>query len=360
MKVRFKGFKITCVTFACMLGILLLSGCGGDSENKKVVLTTGFGKNEVFRIEEASCSKAEMMVYLTNIQNHYETVFGSQIWETNIDGVSLEENVKDTALAKMAQIKAMTLLAAKHNVTLTEEEEAKVEQAAEEYYQSLNKKEIDLMGISEDTIVSLYSEFALSNKLYHYLIKDINPEISDDEARTITVEHILIKTYNLDENGNKVEYSAYAKKQAYETACEVAKRAKEGEDFHRLADKYSEDDTLTYSFGKGEMEAGFEEAAFNLGTKEISNVVETLYGYHVIKCISTFNKEETDENKKKIVEERKKEVFGEEYETFTEGLVKNLNQELWEEITFIHDEEVTTSNFFEIYNKYFEGETYGL
>ena len=69
---------------AFVIASMLLAGCGEESENKKVVLTTGFAKNEVFRIEEASCQRAEMMVYLTNIQNHYETVFGSQIWETNI------------------------------------------------------------------------------------------------------------------------------------------------------------------------------------------------------------------------------------------------------------------------------------
>ena len=32
-------------------------------------------------------------------------------------------------------------------------------------------------------------------QVYEYIIKDINPEISDDEARTITVDYILIKTY---------------------------------------------------------------------------------------------------------------------------------------------------------------------
>lgn len=342
-----------------MTTALLLGGCAKDGDEKKVVFTTGFGRNEVFRIEDASCSKAEIMVYLTNIQNHYETVYGSRIWETEIDGVSLEENVKDTALARMAQIKAMTLLAKKHNVTLSAEEEETVKEAAKEYYGSLNEAEITGMGITENTIVSLYSEFALSNKLYHYLIKDINPEISDDEARTITVEHILLKTYNIDENGNKVEYSDQAKKQAYDTAQEIAERAKAGEGFHVLADHYSEDDTLTYSFGKGEMEPAFEEAAFNLGTGEISGVVSTQYGYHIIKCISTFNKEVTDENKKKIVEERKEEVFGEEYETFVDSQVKNLNEELWQEIGFIHDENVTTSDFFEIYNRYFDEETYG-
>lgn len=358
MKLRFNICRIILLTL--VTGALLFSGCTKNGDVKRVVLTTGFGKNEVFRIEDISCSKAEIMVYLTNIQNHYENVYGSRIWETKIDGVSLEENVKDTALARMAQIKAMTLLAKKHNVTLSAQEKETVEQAAKEYYDSLNETEIRQMGINENTIVSLYSEFALSNKLYHYLIKDINPEISDDEARTITVEHILLKTYNVDENGNKVEYSTQAKQQAYETAVEAAQKAKAGEDFHMLADRYSEDDTLTYSFGKGEMESSFEEAAFNLGTGEISNVVETQYGYHIIKCISTFNREVTDENKEKIVEERKKEVFGEEYETFVDSLVKNLNQELWDNITFIHDDNVKTGDFFDVYDKYFAEENFGI
>ena len=351
MKIKMKWCRVLALF---ILAGVMFSGCKKDDGNTKVVFTTGFSKNEIFRIEEASCSRAEIMVYLTNIQNHYETVFGSKIWETNIDGVSLEENVKDTALAKMAQIKVMTLLAKEHQVTLSEEETQLVKEAAAEYYGSLNKKEKQLMDVDENTIQSLYSEFAVANKLYHYLIKDINPEISDDEARTITVEHILIKTYSMDKDGNKIEYTDAEKRQAYQTALEVEKRAKNGEDFHMLADEYNEDDAMTYSFGKGEMEPGFEEAAFDLGTKEISDVVQTQYGYHVIKCISTFNYEATDENKKKIVEERKKEVFGEEYDNFVSSLVKNLNKELWEKTNFIHDEEVTTSDFFDVYNSYFE------
>ncbi len=348
------GNKTVFFLLALIIAGCILGGCGKNTDNMKVVLTTGFEKDEIFRINESSCSKAEMMVYLTNMQNHYETVYGTEILNTKIDGITLEENVKETALAKMAQVKAMTLLANKHGVTLTEEEMQLVDTAAKEYYASLNETEIALMGVKEETIVSLYSEFALANKLYHYLIRDINPEISDDEARTITVEHILIKTYHVDENGNKQEYSDYSKQLARKKAQEVLNRAKAGEEFHTLAGEYSEDKTLTYSFGKGEMEAGFEQAAFNLGNDEISDIVETKYGYHIIKCISTFNSEVTDENKKKIVEKHKEEAFGKEYETFVASLTRKLNQELWESMTFIHDEKVVTCDFFEVYNSYFE------
>jgi len=345
------------VTFVCLFLIMIgafLAGCQRDTDNMKVVLTTGFEKDEVFRIDEISCSKAEIMVYLTNMQNRYEQVYGSEILNTKIDGITLEENLKETALANMAQVKAMTLLAAKHNVELTKEEKELAGMAAKEYFSSLNDTEISMMGVNENTIVSLYCEFALANKLYHYLIQDINPEISDDEARTITIEHILIKTYHVDEDGNRQEYSAYSKQLAKELAEEVLKKARAGEDFQTLARLYSEDKTLTYSFGKGEMEAGFEEAAFNLGFNEISDIVETSHGYHIIKCISVFNHEVTDENKKKIVEERKEEVFGEEYRSFVGGLARNLNKELWESLTFIHDENVVTCDFFEVYNSYFE------
>ena len=47
-------------------------------------------------------------------------------------------------------------------------------------------------------------------------------------------------------------------------------------------------------------------------------------------------------------------VFGEEYEEFVSSLTKNLNKELWTTVSFIHDEEVVTDNFFEVYDSYFE------
>lgn len=341
-----------------LLAVTLLGGCKnqtGEDVDTKVVLTTGFRKGEVFRIEKMSCTLPEIMVYLTTIQNQYESVYGEKIWEADLQGVTLEENVKETVLAQIAQVKTMNLLAEQHQVSLSEEETETVKKAAKEYYEGLNEAEITGMGISEDTIISLYSEYVLAKKVYEYIIKDINPEISDDEARTITVEHILIKTYMLDGMGQKVEYTENAKKEAYEKAEEVLKKAREGEqDFESLINTYSEDSTATYSFGKGMMEPAFEEAAFNLGTEEISDIVETEYGYHIIKCISTFNKEETDANKVKIVEQRKGEVFGEEYDRFVSSLTKKLNESLWEEVTFIHDANVTTKNFFDVYKAYFE------
>ncbi|MBQ3104651.1 MAG: peptidylprolyl isomerase [Lachnospiraceae bacterium] len=344
------GRKLRPILLLLLLG-WVLAGCG-SSDKQRVVLYTGFQKDEVFRIENMSCRTPEIMVYLTTTKNRYEQVYGQQIWETALGEVTLEENIKEIVLAQMAQIKAMNILAGQEEVELSEQERSLVETAAEEYYATLSEPEVEAMGVTRELITQLYGEYALADKVYRYIIKDINPEISDDEARRITVEHILIKTYAVDEEGNKTEYTQEERKDAYVRAREALIKAQNGESFDSLIDEYNEDSEFLYSFGKGEMEEEFEEAAFNLGKDEISDIVETRYGYHIIKCISTFNREETDANKVKIVEERKEEFFGERYTALVDSLAKSLNEELWSSIEMLHDPQVDTSDFFEIYDRH--------
>lgn len=349
-----KSWKRLTAAFLCMLLLFPQSGCGNAEADTKLVLYTGFKKDEVFRIETISCMLPEIMIYLTNTQDQYESVFGKEIWQTDLNGVTLEENVKETVLAQLAQIKTMNLLAAKHGVALDEGERKKVQEAAAAYYASLNETEREVLQADEETIEKLYAEFALANKVYEYIIKDINPEISDDEARTITVQYVLIKTYTRDGTGKRIDYSESAKEDALRQAREILEMAgQEDSDFEELVLQYSEGEKGNYSFGKGETDPAFEEAAFNLETGEISGIVETSYGYNIIKCINTFNREETDENKVKIVEKRREEVFGQEYDAFITSLTRTLNEPLWEQVTFIENEEVTTQNFFDIYNEYF-------
>ena len=346
---------ITAVLVAGVLGISMVTGLTacGSSDGTKVVFTTGFGKNEVFRIGDESCSKAEIMIYLTTTQNQYENVYGTEIWNTSLNGVTLEDNVKETVLARIAQIKTMYLLAKEKEVTL---DEAEVVQAAQEYYSSLNDTEIEAMGATEEIVENLYREYAMADKVYQLIIQDINPEISDDEARKITVQQIFFATASTDMDGNLKPYSESSIQSAYEKACEVRDLAVDGEhDFTELASKYSDDSEITYSFGKGEAESAYEEAAFNLATDEVSQVVKCERGYYIIKCINTLDREETDANKLKIVEERKREV-GQEYDSFVNTLVRQLNDKLWDEITLIMDEQVTTDNFFDVYAKYFPEE----
>jgi parvulin-like peptidyl-prolyl isomerase len=90
-------------------------------------------------------------------------------------------------------------------------------------------------------------------------------------------------------------------KQNRPKAEEVLKRARAGEDFAKLAKEFSTEPGAKEKggdlgwFGHGQMVPEFEQAAFKLKPGEISDIVETKFGYHIIKLED--KKTETKEGK---------------------------------------------------------------
>ncbi|MBR2036324.1 MAG: peptidylprolyl isomerase [Lachnospiraceae bacterium] len=342
--------KIQVILAAALVvcSVMMLTACS----ESKVVLTTGFGSNEAFQVGSERATTTELMLYLTNIANQYEQVYGESLWTMSVDeDTTLLDNCKEVALAWLSQVKAMKLLAKEYEVVLSEEEEAAVQSAAAEYLVTLTESEEELLGITEGKIIEqIYSEKLLADKLYAYLIRDVNPEISDDEARIITVQHILLKTYTVDEHGNRQEMDKAEGGQIYNKAEEIRQMAIEGESFDALISKYSEDSKGTYSFGMGDLEESFETAAFALATDEIAPVVKTSHGYHIIKCISTLDREQTDLNKVKLLVSRKQEVFGNTYNQFVEQLEKRENLKVITTMELPDSSVVDTAELFTIYD----------
>ena len=343
-----------------LIMVMLLAGCG-DLSDVRVVMSVGMSKDEVFRVDDMTCSRTEMLVYISNIAGEYVDVYGRDIFEASVEGETLGENIKQLALAKVSQVKVINLLARERGVEPTEELLGVIDGATDEYLESISDEVLSRYQIDRDTIYEMYYEYGMSKLMYGTIIKDINPEISDDEARTITVEHILLKTFDIDENGNRVELDTAAKEEKKRLAEEIVQRIAAGENFESLASEYSEDENLTYVFGKGEMDAVFENAAFNLSGGEVSDVVETEFGYHIIKCISTFNREITDENKVKILKNRRDQAFRDIYDDFEENVSRELNDKIFDSLPDMKDERIGTKNFFNVFeNRWNESELVNL
>lgn len=342
-----------------ILAVGSMVACGISREQVKEEVASGlFGsmaKDELFRVGDVSCSVSEYMVYLTNTQNQYEKVYGSEIWDVALGEITLEENVKDTVLAKIAQIKTMSLMAEEKGIVLSEEEVGKAEAAASEYFDSLSEQERAALAITREVIAKLYKEYALANMIYQQIVDSVDPEISDEEARTITVDQIHMKTYTIDSQGTRMEFSSAMRAEVEEDMYDIHEFATvDGRDFTELAGKYNEAETVRWSFRKGEVDIEVEEAAFALATDQVSDVIETEDGYYLLKCISTYDKEQTDANKVLIIQQRKNEAFGQEYDAFVETLNKKINENLWQSIALVQDENVDTDDFFEVYEKYFK------
>ena len=107
-----------------------------------------------------------------------------------------------------------------------------------------------------------------------------NPDKFQQPER-VRASHILVRT---PENAD-----AKAKEAAKTKASELLAQVKSGKDFAELAKQHSQDPGSAAQggdlgfFQKGQMVGAFERAAFALKPGEVSGVVETPFGFHIIK-----------------------------------------------------------------------------
>ena len=138
------------------------------------------------------------------------------------------------------------------------------------------------------------------------------------EDKTASVRHILLMT----QDKNDAQKAEIRKKMEG-----ILARAKRGEDFAALAKEFTEDPGskatggLYEDFGRGKMVKAFEEAAFSVPVGQISGIVETAYGYHIIKVEG--RKKETepfDKVKDQLAAQLKEQRQAAAFETYLTGL----------------------------------------
>jgi parvulin-like peptidyl-prolyl isomerase len=109
-----------------------------------------------------------------------------------------------------------------------------------------------------------------------------------EEPEMAHARHILLMTIDPANRAPLSTNTVAAKRKQIE---DLLKRAKGGEDFGALAKQYSEDpgskanDGELPEFPRGQMVPEFEAAAFALAPGQISDVITTAYGFHIIKLL---------------------------------------------------------------------------
>lgn len=254
---------------------LLFNGCSfikktPQADNKTAVAVVGG--------EQIMKSEFNQMFEMLKVQ--YEQQYGAKIWDQDVDGRKYIDVMKEKVLDMLVDIKVQEQEAIKSGITASEEEiQVEVDKArayfdTEEKFNEFLTSQKMTMEYLRDTI----RKDILVNKLQEKLTT--GAAVTDEEVATyyganqdqfisIKVSHILIE--NEDE------------------AKKMLIRVKAGENINDLALKYSADPTakenkgvLDY-FRAGTMVEAFEKVAFALKPGEISELVKTDFGYHIIK-----------------------------------------------------------------------------
>ncbi len=147
------------------------------------------------------------------------------------------------------------------------------------------------------------------------------------EPEQVQASHILIK---VAQDASEEEKAA-----AKEKIDEVLALAKEGQDFAALAQEYSEGPSKDNGgdlgfFPRGAMVKPFEDAVFTMNEGDISDVVETQFGYHIIKL--TGKKEARDVSFEEVKDRLKEGLVQQKSNTEVMAWVENLKAQATVEI----------------------------
>ena len=158
------------------------------------------------------------------------------------------------------------------------------------------------------------------------LVRQLKITVTDAEARQfyddhpaefeqpemVHIEQIFMGIHDPTTGTEFSDDNKAAKKKQLE---DILKRARAGEDFKKLVMQYSEDPTSKekggdYTIARGQTLPEFEAAAFSLNTNQISDVVTTTGGYHVIKLLEKLPAKKldfasvTDNLKKALIQQK--------------------------------------------------------
>lgn len=211
----------------------------------------------------------------------YEAQLGAGVLNEVVDGITLLDLLKANILEQMVMDEIIIQEALKQDFEVTEDEvesnyETFVEMLGEdtEFLETLEQNGLDEQFI-KDIIIrkSLITEYYAND--YFYSI-----EISEEQA-------FEFYEVNLEQYREEQLRASHILVSDYDLAEELLERIKSGEEFADLAKEYGEDGTseaggdLGY-FGRGSMVPEFEEPVFNLEVGEVSDIIESRFGYHLV------------------------------------------------------------------------------
>jgi peptidyl-prolyl cis-trans isomerase C len=162
------------------------------------------------------------------------------------------------------------------------------------------RRQVQAMGMTPEAFTEQFTDRAIVEEVVNREVRatipitpeqvqkfyDENPK-RFEQPETVRAAHILLTTVEL---ASKQELAPDKQKAQRALIEALLKRVRAGEDFGKLAKEFSQDPGSKerggeYVFPRGQMAVEFETAAFSMSVGQISDVVTTKFGYHIIKVL---------------------------------------------------------------------------
>ena len=329
------GKKLLAAGLCLGLAVGTVTGCSADNAGKAVATLDG---------EKIDYALVNFMVRYNQagMQSMYGSMFGEDMWS------SYGPTVKSNIIENVEQMLILEKHMNEYSVELTDDDKAKITEAAAKFMESNEKDVLKAMTASQETVERMLTLTLIQNKMQAAIIKDVDTEVSDEEAAQKTVKYVMFSTADTtDADGNTTSMTEEEKAAQKEKAQQVLDAVKGGTDMDEAVKAIDENmsaTTTSYGTDNGSIDEKVKTAVDSLSDGEFADsVIEADNGYYVAQMQSTFDREATDSQKETIVSQRKSDKFNEVYDAWKEAAEFTQDDKLLDEITFTDTFEIKST-----------------
>ncbi len=329
-KIRHKFFCLM-LAAAVWAGIVPgLAGCGAQTEDESFSETDTDTEvlndselqeyydpgTAVISIGDTQVSMAQAYVYVYLMQIPYDTYYGSGLWEmTRPDGVRWDDWLLEEVKKQITETEILSKRAQEEGLTLDADTLESVDGEASAAWEQM--RILSEYGADPGTVTEIYEKSALAGSYYEMKLGEYDVTLSESEleqCHAITVMQIYIPR----DEGETSDGG-----DAAEEAEDILNRVMSGENFETAARLYCSDkaewiltfDINGYAFDtQGQLEEDFVKAAWKLEEGETSPVIESSYGFHILRCTEKDSEELVALAKEHMLEEKRSLLFASDYE----------------------------------------------
>jgi len=263
------------LTVLMLIASLLLTGCSSintSEANDDILVAKAAG-------QEIKKSYYDEIFNLFKAQQEQNN--GPEVWEKDINGKKFIDYAKEELLNSLIDETILLKKAADIGIVAPKEQiDGEIEYIKQMFESDEKYKEyLASQNLTEGYIVNDLTKRITINNLVNEITKSI--EIPEDELKTI---------YDSMKDSFVSIKASHILMENQEEAKKILERAKAGEDFNKLAMEFSIDPSAKENSGElgyfsaGDMVPEFEKAAFALEPGQISGLVQSDFGFHIIKA----------------------------------------------------------------------------
>lgn len=311
-------------------GMAALAGCGQIDRDATAVTING-GEDTISLGYVNFVAKYTQASYDLG----YGSYLGTDMWEQDFYGTgnTMEEDVKSDLMDSLEEEYLLKAHAGDYGISLTEEETAAIEEAADQFMKDNTEDAVDQLGAASEYVKTMLEYQIYANKVGEAIRSQAQVTVSDEEARVRTFTYAYFSTQDTtDEEGNVTALTDEEKAERKE----MAQILTEGNNFMLGADTSgAEVETYSYSQSDTGMAEEVLQAADALSEGQVSSVIEVEdEGYYVVRLDSANDQEKTEENREKLLEEKKTRYLQDVIDQWKEDFSWEVDEKQWGKVTF--------------------------